>query len=87
MSTTMLDCPPGIIFATLSALSLASSAFVSWRMFLVDLVFHAIIMYGVLMLCRGHHTTTLWWLLALFVALPVFTLLLILGTPKMCEIN
>ena len=82
--STMLDCPPGIVFATLSALSLATSAFISWRMFLVDLVFHTIIMYGVLLLCRAHQTTTLWWLLVAFISLPVFVLLGVLATPKCC---
>jgi multisubunit Na+/H+ antiporter MnhC subunit len=70
-----MSCTPGMIFGALSVMSVVSSAFISWRAFVVDLTFHLLIMLGVFQLCKGHHMKTLWWLLVILVGLPVFLLM------------
>jgi hypothetical protein len=67
----MLSCTPGIVFATLSGLSIVASAFQGWKVFLSTLLFHTVLMWGVHTLCKGCHTKALWWILALYIALPV----------------
>lgn len=80
MSTCGLStCTPGIIFAVLSGLSVISSAFVSWSAFIKTLLIQAVLLWGAVWLCKGCHTTTLWWILAIMIGLPIFLIVGVLA--------
>ena len=75
----MLSCTPGLIFAGLSGLAVVSSMFGGWKAFISTLLTQAVVMLVVVGLCRGCHTTALWWILAILVGLPLALIAVVFG--------
>ena len=77
MLQNLEGCAPGIIFATLAAMSVVKSAMTSWSALIGDIIVHAIGLYIISKMCKAGHTTMLWVILFFFAIVPM---LMTLGT-------